>query len=96
MGDKNKPFNIKNRQIALIIETSNEYARGLIRGIKKFKRENRNWSIYLNEQSRGYSDLTWLLNWKGDGILARIESPQIAEYIKIKKDAPKTIAQRKT
>lgn len=79
--------NPQSKQVALIIETSNEYARGLLKGIRKYKRENREWAIYLNEQSRDNTDLTWLLDWKGDGILARIENDQIADYI-IKRDIP--------
>ncbi|MCR2822993.1 AraC family transcriptional regulator [Lederbergia panacisoli] len=74
--------NFKNRkQVALIIETSNEYARGLLFGIRKYIRENRGWSVYLGEYGRSNTDLTWLLNWEGDGIIARIENEHIADYI---------------
>lgn len=75
--------NIKKRkQVALIIETSNAYARRLLMGIKKYIRENRAWSVYLGEYDRNNTDLTWLINWKGDGIIARIENEYIADYIR--------------
>lgn len=69
------------RHVALMIETSNSYARGLIRGVRAFKRENHTWSVYLWEHSRNNTDLSWLENWKGDGIIARIENKQIANFI---------------
>ncbi|CAG7654351.1 XylR family transcriptional regulator [Paenibacillus allorhizosphaerae] len=72
----------KHTHVALIVETSNEYARGLLRGIKSYIREHKPWSIYLGEQSRGHIDLSWLQDWKGDGIIARIETPEIAEAVR--------------
>lgn len=72
----------QRRRVALIIETSNGYARGLLRGIQIYLRENRQWSIYLEEHSRGDTDLSWLAHWKGDGIIARIENETVAHYIR--------------
>lgn len=40
-------------KVALLIETSNAYARGLMRGIVGYMREHRPWSIYLSEHMRG-------------------------------------------
>lgn len=71
----------QRRHVALLIETSNEYARGLLDGIRAFLRENHLWSIYLNEYSRDNTDFTWLQGWQGDGIIARIENEQTARYI---------------
>lgn len=78
---KQSVFDKKRRNIALIIETSNEYARGLLRGIRSYIREGRSWSIYLIEHSRNSTDLSWLNQWKGDGIIARIENDRIARFI---------------
>lgn len=71
----------KRKQVALLIETSNEYARGLLSGINAYLREHSSWSVYLSEYSRNNSDLTWLSHWYGDGIIARIENEQTARYI---------------
>lgn len=68
-------------KVALLIETSNAYARGLLGGIQAFIREHRPWSVYLDEQSRGDEPPHWLTKWKGDGIIARIENPAIARVI---------------
>ncbi len=69
------------KRVALIIETSREYGRGLLRGISRFNREHEPWSVYF--QPRGTDDPapSWLTDWKGDGILARIETERMAEVI---------------
>ncbi|MCY9665587.1 DNA-binding transcriptional regulator [Paenibacillus alginolyticus] len=74
--------NPQQKQVALLIETSNGYARGLLSGINTYLRENRPWSIFLSEYSRNNTDLTWLREWQGDGIIARIENEQTARFIK--------------
>ncbi|NLE37515.1 MAG: xylose operon transcription regulator XylR, partial [Pirellulaceae bacterium] len=33
--------------VALLIETSREYARGLLRGIARYQQEHENWSMYF-------------------------------------------------
>jgi LacI family transcriptional regulator len=62
------------RKVALLIETSNAYARGLLRGVIAYVREHPNWSIYLAEHGRGDKPPAWLADWDGDGILARVEN----------------------
>jgi LacI family transcriptional regulator len=69
------------KHVALLIETSNEYARGLLSGIIAYTRIHKPWSIYLGEQSRLDTDFTWLSDWQGDGILARIETPELAALV---------------
>ncbi|MBE0545585.1 MAG: XylR family transcriptional regulator [Verrucomicrobia bacterium] len=69
-------------QVALLIETSNSYARELLHGIRNYWREHRSWIIYLAEKSRGQSPPPWLQEWQGDGIIARIETERIAEAVR--------------
>jgi Transcriptional regulators len=69
------------KHVALLIETSNEYARGILKGIIAYTRTHRPWSIYLSEHSRINNDLSWLTDWQGDGLLARIETEQIASLV---------------
>lgn len=70
-----------HRRVALLIETSNAYARGLLEGVTVYLREHRPWSIYISEHGRGDSVPHWLQGWKGDGILARIENRRIARAV---------------
>ncbi len=68
--------------VALLIETSNAYARGLLHGIHDYSREHGGWSCYLGEQRRGEPAPRWLANWHGDGIIARIENAVIARVVR--------------
>jgi LacI family transcriptional regulator len=72
----------KRPHVALLIETSNSYARGLLRGVYAYLREHRPWSIYLPEQGRGDAPPNWLKSWHGDGIIARIENSRIAKAVR--------------
>jgi LacI family transcriptional regulator len=69
------------RQVALLIETSNAYARGLLQGVVHYIREHQPWSFHLIEQGRGDDPPAWLERWHGDGIIARIETPRIARAV---------------
>lgn len=68
-------------KVALLIETSNAYARGILRGVEDYIRARGPWSVYLAEHGRGDRPPSWLANWKGDGIIARIENRTIARAL---------------
>lgn len=70
------------KKVALLIETSNAYARGLLRGIVSYIREHRPWSLYLAEHGRGDHPPRWLRGWRGDGIIARIETQAMANALR--------------
>jgi LacI family transcriptional regulator len=70
------------RHVALIVETSNAYARGLLVGVRQFLNSRPGWSIYLAEHSRHEVDLSWLDGWRGDGVLARIETLETARRVR--------------
>jgi len=74
---------IKERKsVALFIETSNAYARGLLHGIVEYVQHNSAWSIVLPEHQRGASLPGWLRKWRGDGVIARIETESIARALR--------------
>jgi LacI family transcriptional regulator len=72
---------LRRRKVALLIETSNAYARGLVQGVVHYVREHRPWSFQMMEQGRGDDPPPWLADWDGDGIIARIETPRIARAV---------------
>ena len=72
-------------KVALLIETSNAYARRLLQGVVRYIREHEPWSFYLVEQGRGDAPPAWLAHWDGDGIIARIENARIAEAVSVSK-----------
>jgi LacI family transcriptional regulator len=69
------------RHVALLIETSGSYGRGLLRGVSKYNRERGGWSTYFHPHGLGDPPPPWLRNWRGDGILARVDTPEIAELL---------------
>ena len=69
------------RRVALLVETSNSYARGLLRGVVDYAREHGRWSVYLGEHRRGDQPPPWLERWDGDGVIARIENTRIARAV---------------
>ncbi len=69
------------RHVALLIESSREYGRGVLRGISDYVHTRGQWSVYL--QSRGPEDPAppWLAKWHGDGIIARVENRALERAI---------------
>lgn len=67
--------------VALLIESSNAYARGLLAGITAFIQRHEPWSVSLPEMHRGALPRGWLQRWHGDGIIARIENDAIARQV---------------
>ncbi|MEP3479649.1 MAG: DNA-binding transcriptional regulator [Fuerstiella sp.] len=72
----------QQKSVALLIETSNAYARNLLSGIVSYLHTQTSWSVSLPEQHRGADPPTWLRSWKGDGVIARIETESIAKVIR--------------
>ena len=72
----------RRKSVALFIETSNAYARGLLQGIVEYVNQNNAWSIVLPEHQRGASLPGWLRRWRGDGVIARIETESIARALR--------------
>ncbi|QDU56987.1 AraC family transcriptional regulator [Aeoliella mucimassa] len=66
-------------RVGLILQTGQEFMRGITRGVYRFLRVNRHWRIQGEGQ---YPLLQWeeVANWKGDGLIAVINSQ---EHLKI-------------
>jgi LacI family transcriptional regulator len=67
--------------VALLIETSREYARGLLRGVARYLQEHTRWSVYFEPHGLDSPPPKWLPKWQGDGILVRINNRQMADAI---------------
>ena len=67
-------------RVALLIETSNAYSRGLLAGIAEFVQSHGHWSIYLPESTRRPfpPPTSQLRGWKPHGLLIRAETPAAA------------------
>ena len=77
----NSVMQSRSHKVALIVETSKSYGRGILRGINRYVKENEQWSIYLEPRAgEGYPP-TWLRRWKGDGVIARLSDPKVAQTV---------------
>ncbi len=68
--------------VALLIESSRAYGRRILFGIARYVREHQPWAISLQERSLGDTCPAWFKEWKGDGVIARVENRQIASAIR--------------
>jgi LacI family transcriptional regulator len=67
--------------VALLIETSRELGRGMLRGVARYVREHGPWSLYHRPLGLGDRPPPWLKDWRGDGILARIDNQSMARAV---------------
>jgi len=76
-----KPSINRMPQVALLLETSTEYGRGLLRGIVRYSRLHGPWSLSV---APGHLEQTLpkAKSWSGTGIIARIHSPEMANLIR--------------
>lgn len=73
---------MKSKKIALLIETSGAYGRGLLEGIAHYhKQSNSNWSLFVEPSGLSDRPPNWINNWDGDGILARINDKAMARRL---------------
>ena len=69
------------RHVALLIGTTGKYARGVLRGIARYNREKGGWLTYLWPHGLHETLPAWLKRWKGDGVLARVGTRQLARRL---------------
>ncbi len=72
----------QRRSVALLVETSNAYSRGLLEGVIAYNKHLANWSMFIAEQERGADPPVCLRQWNIDLVIARIETHNIAKAIK--------------
>jgi LacI family transcriptional regulator len=63
--------------VALIVESSIAYGRGVLRGIARYLRERGPWSIFLEQRELGAELPGWIRAWDGDGIITRSDDPRL-------------------
>ena len=72
-------------RVALLIETTRSYGRDLVLGIAKYIRIHGPWAIEFEEGDHLETVPEWFKRWKGDGVIARVKTPAIAQAIARKK-----------
>ena len=69
------------RNVAVLVEQSNSYARDLLAGVLRFVRQHA-WSVYIPEHDPSLLNQTWIRDWNGDGMIARVEADWLAREIR--------------
>ncbi len=68
-------------RVALLIESSRTYGRGILRGIAHYAHAHGPWSIFSEERELHGGIPRALKQWQGDGIIARIENRRMAREL---------------
>jgi LacI family transcriptional regulator len=71
----------KTRHVAVLIETSRAYGRGLLEGVARYHQQHGHWSIYFEPHGIDDPPPRWLKKWAGDGILVRVNNPEMGRVI---------------
>lgn len=69
------------RHVALFIESARATGRNILQGVIRYVREQPSWVTYFEPRGLEEPPPRWLSHWHGDGILARIAKPAMAEAI---------------
>jgi LacI family transcriptional regulator len=79
-----QPDGDARKRVAVLVDTSTTWGRGIITGIQDYSRRHGNWHLFV--EARGLHDSTILpRNWRGDGIIARIGSPETARELRARR-----------
>jgi LacI family transcriptional regulator len=76
----------KRRRVAVLVDFSRSYGRNVLLGIAKYLREHHEWSVQCEEWRWTDTVPNWFQNWKGDGAIVWVETPEldaIARRLKI-------------
>jgi len=67
--------------VALLVETSRAYGRGVCRGVAQFTEERPDWVIIYQERNLKQSIPDFLRKYRVDGILMRVDQTSLAREI---------------
>jgi LacI family transcriptional regulator len=68
-------------RVALLVESSRAYGRGILSGVAKFVREHDAWSIFFQDLNLCDETPEWLRSWHGEGIISRLENRDVVSVI---------------
>ncbi|MDB5294281.1 MAG: transcriptional regulator, partial [Phycisphaerales bacterium] len=69
------------RRVALVIETSLAPGREMLRGVARYVREHGPWATFWEPRGLEESVHSWLGRWRWDGVIARVQTRQIADAV---------------
>jgi LacI family transcriptional regulator len=69
-------------QVAVCVDKSRKYGRKVLQGIADYAETVGRWSLIVDSMATGSYSADWLKDWKGDGILAYVESRATAKRLR--------------
>lgn len=71
-------------RVAILVDTSTTWGRNILAGVISYTHTHGRWQIFV--EARGIEEhLKLPSGWKGDGVIARIATPQMAKELRAKK-----------
>lgn len=68
--------------VALIVETSKAFGRGILLGVSRWANVHGPWSIYVDERGPVDPPPAWLAKWAGHGVIVRAQTAEVAEVVR--------------
>jgi LacI family transcriptional regulator len=78
---KSRGVSVPPVRVALLIESSRAFGRGVLNEIAECLRARRHWLVYYQEGGLGELLPKWFDAWEGEGIIARIEDRRMAQAL---------------
>jgi len=72
---------VNQLRVALLVETSRAYGRGILHGAWQYIQEHETWSILYRPFGLGQDIPSWVSAWDGDGIIAYVDSKVAARTL---------------
>jgi len=69
-------------RVALLVESTRAYGRGLLAGIAAYLRQHGSWLVDCHERNLSEAPPCWLPGWDGDGVIARVTTRPLARAIR--------------
>lgn len=70
------------RRVAVIVESSRSYGRGLLHGLAEYARINDGWAVTLDDLGLGHEVPGWLGAWRGEGVIVRLDSQPLLAAVR--------------
>jgi len=73
---------MKRKKVLLMIETSLNFGREVLRGITQYLISQRHWSVWLDMRELMVDPPEWLKSWDGDGVITRSATPELISLLR--------------
>jgi LacI family transcriptional regulator len=73
---------VRRPRVALLIETSSVYGRRILRGVSRYMRAHRAWSVFVEQREFEATLPRWFESWRGDGVISRWSGPRVSEALR--------------